>query len=109
MIARGELKGVSIGYRVNDWEISDAEGNPVDPKVDYLRWSDDDLVFTASRWEFLELSLCSVPADDAVGIRAYGDRAFPFNQVIADIRMRMRVRQNMHDREQVMRARRFNV
>jgi phage head maturation protease len=49
MISRGEPNGVSIGYCVNDWKSSDTEGNITDPKVDHLRWSDDDLVFTASR------------------------------------------------------------
>jgi phage head maturation protease len=91
MISRGELNGVSIGYRVSDWESSDTEGNIIDPNVDHLRWSDDDLVFAASRWELLEISLCCVPSDDAAGIRAKGDRAFPFNQVIADIRTRMQI------------------
>jgi HK97 family phage prohead protease len=104
MVARREVNGVSIGYRVNDWEISDCDGDIIDPAVDRMRWSDDDLVFTASKWSLLEISLCNVPADDTAGIRAYGDRAYfpPPPAFIADVRARMGARQRMHDRHQAV-------
>src|SRR5258708_31294860 len=31
MVARGEISGVSAGYRVEEWEVSDADGNVIDP------------------------------------------------------------------------------
>ncbi len=100
MVARKEINGVSIGYRVQDWEITDSDGRAIDPAIEHTRWNEDDLTFTASKWELLEVSLCAVAADDAAGIRAYTDRAYPLNTAIAEIRTRMRVRQNMLSRQQ---------
>jgi HK97 family phage prohead protease len=59
MVARGELTGVSIGYRVSTWEIQVT----IDSDVETWR---------ATRWELLEVSLVSVPADANAGIRAAG-------------------------------------
>jgi phage head maturation protease len=110
MVARREVNGISIGYKVNDWTISDDEGHVVNPAVDHLRWDDNDLTFNASKWSLLECSVCNIPADDHAGIRAFGDRAYiPFNRVIADVRARMRARQNMHDRHQSMLRHGINV
>jgi Caudovirus prohead serine protease len=104
MVSRKEVNGVSIGYRVTDWTITDSDGRVIDPAIDHTRWDDDNLTFTASKWELLEISLCAVPADAAAGVRAYGDRAYPPPPAfIADVRARMGVRQRMHDREQAMR------
>ncbi|KJC60477.1 hypothetical protein UP10_12750 [Bradyrhizobium sp. LTSPM299] len=64
MVARGEIAGISAGYRVNEWEIKDSKGRVIDPEVENLRW-DDDLTFTATSWELFEGSLVSVPADAA--------------------------------------------
>jgi hypothetical protein len=47
-VARNEITGISIGYRVQDYEITDSDGNIIDPAIDHLRWSDDDLTFNAS-------------------------------------------------------------
>jgi HK97 family phage prohead protease len=58
MVARGELKGVSIGYRVSTWEIQSVEEG-------HETWR-------ATRWELLEVSLVSVPADATAGVRAAG-------------------------------------
>lgn len=103
MIARNEVNGISIGYRVENWEITDLEGRVVDPAIDHMRWDDNDLTFTASKWSLLECSVCNIPADDHAGIRAFGDRAnAPFYSAIADVRARMIARQNMHDRQQAM-------
>lgn len=61
MVARGEIAGISAGYRVEAWEILDPDGRSVEP--DSMRWDDDGFTFTATRWELLEISLVSVPAD----------------------------------------------
>jgi hypothetical protein len=66
MVARGEIAGISAGYRVEEWEVADAEGRFVDP--DSMRWDEDNLTFTATRWELLETSLVTVPADAGAGI-----------------------------------------
>lgn len=58
MVARGELKGISIGYRVNTWTIATIE--------------DDHETWRATRWELLEVSLVSVPADAIAAVRAAG-------------------------------------
>jgi hypothetical protein len=101
MVKRGEISGISAGYRVEEWEVSDPKGNVIDP--DRVRW-DDDLTFTATRWELLEASLVCVPADGSAGIRSLGgggDRSD-----LTDIRgrmlsrQRMATRQSMHDAQQ---------
>jgi HK97 family phage prohead protease len=56
MVARGEVPGVSMGYRVLTWTLSQVE-NEVE-------------VWRADRWELLEVSLVSVPADPAARVRA---------------------------------------
>jgi HK97 family phage prohead protease len=58
MVGRGELKGVSIGYSVKTWEIQAIDG---DTGMETWR---------ATRWELLEVSLVSVPADANAGVRA---------------------------------------
>ncbi|MCJ2102448.1 HK97 family phage prohead protease [Methylobacterium sp. E-046] len=70
MVARGEVKGVSIGYRIDDWEITDAAGEVIDPETQNI-WAFDDLTFTGKRWELLEASLVSVPADPSAMVRAH--------------------------------------
>jgi phage head maturation protease len=105
MVARKELNGVSIGYRVNDWVITDSDGRVIDPAVERMRWDDDNLTFTASRWKLLELSLVSVPADSAAEIRSYDRELPPSVAIIADVRARMLVRHRMHERQQEMLAR----
>lgn len=55
-VSRGELRGVSIGYRVTKWEITSVE--------------DDHETWRATAWELLEVSLVSVPADAAAGVRS---------------------------------------
>jgi phage head maturation protease len=108
MVARGEIAGISAGYRVEEWEITDADGQVVDPKS--MRW-DDDLTFTATRWELLETSLVTVPADAGAGIRAYPggfDRALVIAdlservQALMSVRIRMEARQRMFEAQQAM-------
>jgi phage head maturation protease len=101
MVARGEIAGISAGYTVREWEITDAKGNVLDPEVQRINF-DDDLTFTATRWELLECSLVSVPADSAAMVRSLGGGS-DHRRIIADVQARMlarhriSVRQNMYD------------
>jgi Caudovirus prohead serine protease len=105
MVARGEITGISAGYRVNDWEIKDGDGRVIDPEVDRIRWDDDSLVFTAVDWELFEASIVSVPADSAAVIRSLGsgaDRALPaftgMDPRVRTILARMHARQRIASR-----------
>lgn len=92
MVARGEISGVSAGYQVREWEISDEDGRVVDPdSASY----DDSLTFTATKWSLLECSLVSVPADSLASVRSLGDGAPDF---IVNARARMMARQRMVER-----------
>jgi phage head maturation protease len=95
MVARGEITGISAGYRVEDWEITDADGDVIDERD--VRW-DDDLTFTATRWQLFEASLVGVPADASAAVRSMMSRG---GIAVVDIRARMRARQRI-----VMRRRR---
>jgi phage head maturation protease len=77
MVERNEIKGISAGYTVAEWQITDKKGRKVDP--DDISF-DDELTFEATRWELLEASLVAVPADASSGIRSSGsgvDRVSP--------------------------------
>ncbi len=58
MVARGELRGVSIGYDPKAWEIV-----AIDLETEKRTWR-------AMKWELLEASLVPVPADSAAGVRS---------------------------------------
>jgi Caudovirus prohead serine protease len=89
MVARGEISGVSAGYQVHSWEISDEDGRVVDAdSVSY----DDNLTFTATRFSLLECSLVSVPADSMASVRSLSDTAPDF---IRAARSRMETRARM--------------
>jgi hypothetical protein len=94
MVARNELRGISAGYSVSKWEISDANGNVLDPNSS-PRW-DDDLTFTAVRFQILEASLVGVPADAASAVRSFGGAA---TGDLVDIRARANARQLIHVRQ----------
>jgi hypothetical protein len=98
MVARGEIGGISAGYSVSEWEVSDSSGRVLDPDTS-PRW-DDDLTFTAVRWQLLEASLVGVPADAASAIRSFGGVAG--HDGVTDIRVRMQARQRMHERSQMI-------
>jgi HK97 family phage prohead protease len=68
MVQRGEIKHLSIGYRVDSWAITDADGREINPE--YARYDDDSLTFTAKKWELLEASFVSVPADAGAAVRS---------------------------------------
>lgn len=57
MVKRGELRGISIGYRVTAWKIITVDDN------DHETWR-------ATSWELLEASLVPVPADVKAGVRS---------------------------------------
>jgi phage head maturation protease len=96
MVRRGEIAGISAGYTVSEWEISNSEGRVLDPEVSRIDF-DDDLIFTATRWELHEGSLVSVPADAGSMIRCLGGNSN--RQIVTDIRARMWSRQRMHELE----------
>ena len=89
MIERSEICSLSCGYRVESWAISDEDGNPVDEEAARF---EDDLTFTATRWELLEASLVSVPADSLASVRSIDTGP------LADVRARMHARQAISDR-----------
>jgi hypothetical protein len=93
---RGTVRGVSIGYKVDRWEITDADGDVVDP--DRMRWDDQDCVFTAVKWELLEVSLVSVPADPNAFVRSFAASPPIGAAMAAEITGRMRARQLIAER-----------
>jgi len=101
MVRRGEVGAISIGYRVEEWQITDPEtGDIIDP--DRVGW-DDDFTFTATRWELLEASLVCVPADADASIRSLGGgNRVSDTRVRMMARQRMTIRQAMSDRQSVM-------
>jgi HK97 family phage prohead protease len=56
MVARGEITGISVGYRVTTWTLTSL-ANEVE-------------VWRADRWELLEVSLVAVPADPLATTRS---------------------------------------
>jgi HK97 family phage prohead protease len=57
MVQRGELTGISVGYNVLQWTLV----SEVDADSD---------AWTATRWELMEVSLVTVPADPFAGVRS---------------------------------------
>ena len=72
LVSRGTIRGVSIGYSVSSWIVTDSDsGDVVDSSR--LRW-DGEYTFTANRFSIMELSLVSVPADPLAMIRSVSTR-----------------------------------
>jgi phage head maturation protease len=98
MVARGELKGISAGYSVSQWEISNADGDIIDPEKGQIVW-DDNLTFTATRFQILEASLVAVPADSASAVRSFGGAA---TGDLVNVRARMNARNRMATRARMV-------
>ena len=62
MVRDGYLKGVSVGYRVSEWEFT--------PSGSISKENVPGPCYTANRWEVFEVSIVSVPADATVGVRS---------------------------------------
>jgi hypothetical protein len=88
MVKRGEVSGISAGYRVETWRVTDFEGDVVD---DGLAGWDDNLTFTATRWILYEGSLVGVPADILSAVRKLGGDA----SHVGATRERMQCRERM--------------
>ena len=54
-VQKGIMRGVSVGYFVHEWQITE----PTDGRLGRE---------TATKWEPLEISIVSVPADSSVGV-----------------------------------------
>jgi phage head maturation protease len=96
MVARREIAGISAGYTVREWEITDAKGNVLDPEVQRINF-EDDLTFEATRWSLLEGSLVTVPADSAAMVRSMGGSSD--RQIVADVQARMLARHRISLRQ----------
>jgi hypothetical protein len=98
MASRGEIAGISAGYVVKDWRITDADNRVLDPDKDNIRW-DDALTFEATRWELHEISMVSCPADASAAMRSLGSSGSAYDaaasKMRAETRMRMHMRQRM--------------
>ena len=92
LVSRGTVRGVSIGYKVDEWEVTDDEGDVVDPSR--LRF-DGEYCFTATRYELLEVSLTSVPADSGAHVRSFGSSAPIGPDGAAAVLARMSARQRI--------------
>lgn len=75
MTARSEIKGISGGYRVSEWEVKDSDGNIVDTEKDRIRWDDRKIVMnektsrgTIPSVELVTAGINPLPVSDAVGI-----------------------------------------
>ncbi|KJC44816.1 hypothetical protein UP09_14290 [Bradyrhizobium sp. LTSP885] len=97
MVARGEVTGISAGYSVSTWRVTDSDNDVVDRDASW----DDDLTYTATKWCLYEGSLVGCPADISAAVRSHGrgDTAYDA-RMRAEVRARMHIRQAMHDRQQ---------
>lgn len=72
LVRDGFLNGVSVGYRVNEWQVIEKGQSSVDG-IAGPAW-------IATRWEVFEISIVTVPADGTVGVGRsllYGDLPEP--------------------------------
>ena len=72
LVRDGFLNGVSVGYRVNEWQVIEKGQTSVDG-ITGPAW-------IATRWEVFEISIVTVPADGTVGVGRsllYGDLPEP--------------------------------
>jgi HK97 family phage prohead protease len=102
LVQRGELGGISVGYRVTEWEVRNGKGQVVNP--DSIAWGGEDSTFVGKHWELLEVSLVTVPAESAAHVRHHSDlhdRVYlpTLPGRLADIRCRMEIRQRIMERQ----------
>jgi phage head maturation protease len=94
LVSRGTIRGISIGYNVSEWRVTNSDGDVVDPSR--LRWDDqDDCTFSAVKWQLLEASLTSVPADKNAITRSLGSSPPIGAAAASDILARMSARQRI--------------
>jgi phage head maturation protease len=99
MVARGEVSGISAGFHVERWEITDEDGRVFDPEYDHIS-ANADITYTASRWQLLEISIVCVPQDPLAVITSVAGaetRVLPHERGIgpeaaAEVRARMQAR-----------------
>lgn len=60
-VANGTLKGVSVGYVIDNWEIVEKGKTSTDGRF-------EGPCYIARKWTPLEISIVSIPADSTVGI-----------------------------------------
>lgn len=60
LVRDGFLNGVSVGYRVKQWQVLE-KGETTDDGIEGPAW-------IANRWEVFEISIVTVPADGTVGV-----------------------------------------
>jgi hypothetical protein len=101
MIARGELRGISCGYSVQCWTVTDAKGRAVD--ADSVGWNDEGYTYLATAWTLFEVSAVTVPADALSGIRSLGSgvQASIGNNHVGAVRQRMEIRQRAFARQRM--------
>jgi HK97 family phage prohead protease len=102
LVQRGELGGISVGYRVTEWEVRNGKGQVVNP--DSIAWGGEDSTFVGKHWELLEVSLVTVPAESAAHVRHQDDlhdRIYlpTLPGRLNDIRVRMEIRQRIMERQ----------
>ena len=66
LVKDGFIRGVSVGYRVNEWTLIE-KGHKSEDGIEGPAW-------IATRWEVFEASIVTVPADASVGV----GRSLPF-------------------------------
>jgi hypothetical protein len=97
MVKRNEVGGCSIGYRVTQWEVRDADGDIIDQDLSYSNAAS--FTYIAKKFELLEVSICPVVADAGATIRGDGNvvgAGAP--DFIRDARTRMETRMRMVSR-----------
>ncbi len=60
-VANGTLKGVSVGYAVDNWEVVEKGKKSTDGRF-------EGPCYIARKWTPLEISIVSIPADSTVGV-----------------------------------------
>ena len=91
LVHDGFLNGVSVGYRVMQWQVLE-QGEITDDGIEGPAW-------IATRWEVFEISIVTVPADGTVGVGR--SLAFDADNVVEQHKAPKREREvdNMEEKE----------